>query len=175
MTGVGSGDDAAFSVVVPRPSVVTTAKCPSSDAEVASAVPKDKTALGIVTRRVAGAARDILLSDDDLSPVQPTDFSIATEESPLTRQSLMYGSPNGRGLARRFIDYTAHDQGDVSGTAGASQSIAQRRLEPVGTALGKVGLTAGKAVAFGAEMRVADSTTPEGRKRNWRVEVYLAP
>lgn len=174
MTGIGSGDNAAFSVVVPRASVVTTAKCPSSDAEVASAVPKGRTALGIVTRRVAAAARDILLSDD-LSPVQPTDFSIATEEYPLTRQSLMYGSPNGRGLARPFIDYTAHDQGDVSGTAGASQSIAQRRLEPVGTALGKVGLTAGKAVAFGAEMRVADSTTPEGHKRNRRVEVYLAP
>ncbi len=64
---------------------------------------------------------------------------------------------------------------DNSGTPTANQAVAQRRAEAIMTALAKSSIVPGKALAFGAELPVADNATLEGRERNRRVEVYLAP
>ena len=64
---------------------------------------------------------------------------------------------------------------DNSGAPAANQAVAQRRAETIVAALAKAGIVPGKSVAFGAELPVADNATPEGRERNRRVEVYVAP
>ena len=64
---------------------------------------------------------------------------------------------------------------DNSGTPQVNQSVAQQRVDTVASALSKNGVAPGKVVAFGSYLPVADNTTPDGRERNRRVEVYLAP
>jgi len=64
---------------------------------------------------------------------------------------------------------------DNSGTPTANQLVSQRRLETVAAALKRTGVPAGKVATFGAELPIGDNATPEGRERNRRVEVYLAP
>jgi len=64
---------------------------------------------------------------------------------------------------------------DNSGTPTANQLVSQRRLETVAGALKRTGVAAGKVATFGAELPIGDNATPEGRERNRRVEVYLAP
>ncbi len=64
---------------------------------------------------------------------------------------------------------------DNSGAPAANQAVSQRRTEVVMAALSKAGVPPGRAAIFGAELPVADNSTPEGRERNRRVEIYLAP
>ncbi len=64
---------------------------------------------------------------------------------------------------------------DNSGTPTANQLVSQRRLETVSGALKRTGVSPGKVATFGAELPIGDNSTPEGRERNRRVEVYLAP
>ena len=64
---------------------------------------------------------------------------------------------------------------DSNGAPAANQVVSQRRAEVVTAALSKAGIVPGKTAMFGAELPVADNATPEGRERNRRVEVYLAP
>ena len=63
---------------------------------------------------------------------------------------------------------------DNYGTPAVNQVVSQRRVEAVVAALTKAGLAPGKMATFGAELPLADNSTPEGRERNRRVEVYLA-
>lgn len=64
---------------------------------------------------------------------------------------------------------------DNSGPPATNQAVSQRRAEAVAAALSRNGLAPGKVAAFGADLPVADNATPDGRERNRRVEVYLAP
>ena len=64
---------------------------------------------------------------------------------------------------------------DNSGTPQVNQSVAQQRAETVASALSRNGVAPGKVVAFGSDLPLADNTTADGRERNRRVEVYLAP
>ena len=64
---------------------------------------------------------------------------------------------------------------DSNGAPAANQVVSQRRAEVVTAALSRAGIVPGKTAMFGAELPVADNATPEGRERNRRVEVYLAP
>jgi len=64
---------------------------------------------------------------------------------------------------------------DNSGAPAANQVTSQRRTEVVMAALSRAGVSPGKTGIFGAELPVADNATPEGRERNRRVEIYLAP
>ena len=64
---------------------------------------------------------------------------------------------------------------DNSGTPAANQAVAQKRAEAIMAGLARSSIVPGKAVAFGAELPVADNATQEGRERNRRVEVYVAP
>ncbi len=64
---------------------------------------------------------------------------------------------------------------DNSGPVAVNQAVAQRRADAVAAALSRNGVPPGKVAAFGADLPVSDNATPEGRERNRRVEVYLAP
>ena len=64
---------------------------------------------------------------------------------------------------------------DNNGTPGANIVVSQRRAEVVSAALGRSGITPGKTAPFGADLPVGDNATAEGRDRNRRVEIYLAP
>lgn len=64
---------------------------------------------------------------------------------------------------------------DNSGTPTANQLVSQRRLDTVAVALKRTGVPPGKVATFGAELPIGDNSTLEGRERNRRVEVYLAP
>jgi len=64
---------------------------------------------------------------------------------------------------------------DNSGTPTSNQIVSQRRIESVAAALRRAGIPPGKVATFGAELPIADNATAEGRERNRRVEVYLAP
>lgn len=64
---------------------------------------------------------------------------------------------------------------DNSGTPAVNQITSQRRAEAVAAALARQGMQVGKVAGFGAEYPVADNATADGRERNRRVEVYLAP
>ncbi len=64
---------------------------------------------------------------------------------------------------------------DNSGPAPVNIAVSQRRADAVAAALSKSGIPPGKVAAFGADLPVADNATGDGRERNRRVEVYLAP
>ncbi len=64
---------------------------------------------------------------------------------------------------------------DSHGSPAANQAVSQKRADTVVAALAKYSVAPGRVVNFGAELPVADNATPEGRERNRRVEVYLAP
>lgn len=64
---------------------------------------------------------------------------------------------------------------DNSGAAATNMVVSQRRAEVVGAVLNRSGVAVGKMMPFGSELPVADNATPEGRERNRRVEIYLAP
>ena len=64
---------------------------------------------------------------------------------------------------------------DNSGTPAANQVVSQRRIETVAAALRRVGVPPGKIATFGSEMPIGDNATLDGRERNRRVEVYMAP
>ena len=64
---------------------------------------------------------------------------------------------------------------DNSGTPAVNQLTSQRRAEAVAAALARQGMQVGKVAGFGAEFPIADNATVDGRERNRRVEVYLAP
>ena len=64
---------------------------------------------------------------------------------------------------------------DNSGTPTANQIVSQKRIESVAAALSRSGIPPGKVATFGAELPIGDNATPEGRERNRRVEVYIAP
>ena len=64
---------------------------------------------------------------------------------------------------------------DNSGAPAANQATSQRRADAVAAALARQGLQPGRIGAFGADYPVADNATLDGRERNRRVEVYLAP
>lgn len=64
---------------------------------------------------------------------------------------------------------------DNSGPAPVNLAVSQRRADAVAAAMSKNGIPPGKVAAFGADLPVADNATGDGRERNRRVEVYLAP
>ena len=64
---------------------------------------------------------------------------------------------------------------DNSGVPQASRATAQAWAEAVAAALARGGIAPGRIMSFGSDMPVADNATPDGRERNRRVEVYLAP
>ncbi len=64
---------------------------------------------------------------------------------------------------------------DNYGSAAVNQAVSQKRGEAVAAALSRNGVAPGKVAAFASDLPVADNATAEGRERNRRVEIYLAP
>ena len=64
---------------------------------------------------------------------------------------------------------------DNYGPPAANLAVSKRRAEMVTAALARYGIVPGETIGFGAELPIGDNATPDGRERNRRVEVYLAP
>ena len=64
---------------------------------------------------------------------------------------------------------------DNFGPPAANMAVSQRRAESITAALARYGIVPGEAIGFGSELPIGDNTTADGRERNRRVEVYLAP
>lgn len=64
---------------------------------------------------------------------------------------------------------------DNAGDAAAGKAVSQRRMGSVVAALAKAGVMLSRTATFGGDLPVADNATADGRERNRRVEVYLAP
>jgi phosphate transport system substrate-binding protein len=62
---------------------------------------------------------------------------------------------------------------DAQGTPETNMELAKRRADAVAAMFRTAGVTPGKVVAFGSDIPIADNSTPEGREKNRRVEVYL--
>jgi phosphate transport system substrate-binding protein len=62
---------------------------------------------------------------------------------------------------------------DAQGTPATNMELAKRRADAVAAMFRTAGVTPGKVVAFGSDIPIADNSTPEGREKNRRVEVYL--
>lgn len=66
---------------------------------------------------------------------------------------------------------------DSSGSATLNRSLSLRRAEAVRAALVERGVPAGRLFTegFGASKPISDNTTDEGRERNRRIEIRMAP
>ena len=63
---------------------------------------------------------------------------------------------------------------DSDGDRAANVVLSKKRAKAVETALGSRGIKPGSITGFGAENPIASNSTPEGRERNRRVEVWVA-
>lgn len=64
---------------------------------------------------------------------------------------------------------------DASGTLPQNYAATKKRIDTVTASLARVGIVPVRVAAFGPEWPMGDNATAEGRERNRRVEVYLAP
>ncbi len=64
---------------------------------------------------------------------------------------------------------------DNTGAQAVREAASQKRVAAVVAALARANVTPARAAGFGADVAVADDATQEGRDRNRRVEVYVAP
>jgi phosphate transport system substrate-binding protein len=62
---------------------------------------------------------------------------------------------------------------DSTGSANANQQLSQTRAEHVAAAFRQRGLSPSQVRGFGAALPVGDNSTPEGRDKNRRVEVWI--
>ena len=64
---------------------------------------------------------------------------------------------------------------DNNGPSAANLAVSQQRAQSVTAILARYGIVPGETVGFGSDQPIGDNATPDGRERNRRVEVYLAP
>ena len=62
---------------------------------------------------------------------------------------------------------------DATGGAPANKALSLKRAQAVAEQLKQEGITPALVEGFGQELPVADNTSPEGREKNRRVEVWL--
>lgn len=62
---------------------------------------------------------------------------------------------------------------DSTGAAAANLKLSKDRAQAVAGQMSRQGVTPGSIIGFGQELPVADNSTPDGREKNRRVEVWL--
>jgi phosphate transport system substrate-binding protein len=113
----------------------------------------------------------LMPSSDRLS----VDFRFRTGSSELDTKAIddisrvtsaMSGQFAGRGVM--LVGFA-----DNTGQAGANLALSKRRAEAVAEQMQRRGIQPVLVTGFGAELPVADNTTPEGREKNRRVEAWI--
>jgi phosphate transport system substrate-binding protein len=64
---------------------------------------------------------------------------------------------------------------DNQGDPATNIAVSKKRADAVAALFTARGLPPGKVAGFGAELPIADNSTEEGREKNRRVEVFIAP
>lgn len=88
----------------------------------------------------------------------------------VARVAELLASPPLRGHAVRLVGFT-----DDRGPAEANERLSQERAETVAEQFRRHGVNPAMVVGAGPALPVASNDTQEGRERNRRVEIWLAP
>jgi phosphate transport system substrate-binding protein len=64
---------------------------------------------------------------------------------------------------------------DNQGDPAANSAVSKKRADAVAALFTARGLPPGKVAGFGSELPIADNSTEDGREKNRRVEVFIAP
>lgn len=236
-------------------SLVSSAKRVEDSRELASAVSKNRDAIGFVGLPYAVGVKVLAVAEQGATPLVPNTMTVRTESYPLSRRLYLYLPDNAKNEAREFVRYALSPQGqdivekdgfigqkvdvvqgqapasapkgylelmpsadrlsvdfrfrtgsseldskavddikrvsgamssqysgrgvmlvgfaDSTGNPSANVRLSKDRAQAVSAQMQRQGITPVSILGFGQELPVADNSTPEGREKNRRVEVWL--
>jgi phosphate transport system substrate-binding protein len=249
----GTFDSFVATVMSGDKSISKAATKKENGEEIADAVAGDPNAIGFVGLAQVAGARALAVSDGTgTAALQPTAFTVATEDYILSRRLFLYTPPKISKETEKFIAFATSDDGqqvvkktgyvplqatiekvtvagdapadyraltagkhrmqldfrfrpdsteldtkaladigraasslangstvyllgfaDSQGAASLNRELSQRRAEAVRSKLQELGIRQIEARGLSSEMPVGDNSTPEGRQKNRRVEVWV--
>ena len=129
-------------------------------------------------RRQLGDNVDIRNTGQELILTLPQDLLFAVDSATL-RPDLQ---SDLRTIANNLVNYPRSDvivvgHTDSTGAAAYNQSLSERRATSVAQVLRGQGVAANRiqTIGRGQTQPVADNSTPEGRRQNRRVEIFIRP
>ncbi len=129
-------------------------------------------------RRQLGDNVDIRNTGQELILTLPQDLLFATDSATL-RPDLQRDL---RSIAANLVNYPRSDvivigHTDNTGSAAYNQGLSERRAGSVATVLRSEGVAANRiqTIGRGLTQPVASNATPEGRRQNRRVEIFIRP
>ena len=129
-------------------------------------------------RRQLGDNVDIRNTGQELILTLPQDLLFAVDSATL-RPDLQ---SDLRTIATNLVNYPRSDvivvgHTDSTGAAAYNQSLSERRATSVAQVLRGQGVAANRiqTIGRGQTQPVADNSTPEGRRQNRRVEIFIRP
>lgn len=129
-------------------------------------------------RRQLGNNVDIRNTGQELILTLPQDLLFATDSATL-RPDLQQDL---RVIANNLVNYPRSDvivigHTDNTGSAAYNQTLSERRAQSVAQVLRSQGVSANRiqTIGRGLTQPVANNATPEGRRQNRRVEIFIRP
>lgn len=129
-------------------------------------------------RRQLGGNVDIRNTGQELILTLPQDLLFAVDSATLRpdlQQDLRVISTNLVNYPRSDVIVVGHT--DNTGAAAYNQSLSERRAQSVAQVLRSQGVAANRiqTIGRGLTQPVANNATPEGRRQNRRVEIFIRP
>lgn len=118
--------DTFKSLVLGKTSLIAEARRFESNPQLSSAVSSDRSGIGFVGLPYVHKSKALALSVAETRPIQPSPFSVATEDYVLARRLYLYVPTQGaHPLARDFAEFAAGPKGQtlVDGSGFVSQHI----------------------------------------------------
>ena len=129
-------------------------------------------------RRQLGDNVNVRNTGEELILTLPQDLLFATDSATL-RPDLQNDL---RAIATNLVNYPRSDvivvgHTDNTGAAAYNQSLSERRATSVAQVLRGQGVAANRiqTIGRGLTQPIADNSTPEGRRQNRRVEIFIRP
>lgn len=129
-------------------------------------------------RRQLGNNVDIRNTGQELILTLPQDLLFATDSATLRpdlQQDLRVIATNLVNYPRSDVIVVGHT--DNTGSAAYNQTLSERRAQSVAQVLRSQGVSANRiqTIGRGLNQPVASNATPEGRRQNRRVEIFIRP
>lgn len=129
-------------------------------------------------RRQLGNNVDIRNTGQELILTLPQDLLFATDSATLRpdlQQDLRVIATNLVNYPRSDVIVVGHT--DNTGSAAYNQTLSERRAQSVAQVLRSQGVSANRiqTIGRGLTQPVANNATPEGRRQNRRVEIFIRP